>query len=89
MDKLKAKYEVWGEEKPEPLNEKPITRERVTVWCAVGSRRILWPYFFGDDEGSAMTVNDDRYLKMLKSYYLPGLIRRGEVESTTFQHRGS
>ena len=36
-----------------------------------------------------MTVNGDRYLKMLKSYYLPGLRKCGEVEPTTFQQNGA
>ena len=41
----KQNLRFWGEEKPEPLNEKAITRERVTVWRSVGSRRIIGPYF--------------------------------------------
>ena len=43
----KQNMRFWGEEKPEPLIEKPITREMVTLSCAVGSRRIMGPYFSG------------------------------------------
>ena len=32
---------------------------RVTVWCG------LWPFFFENEQGEAVTVNGDRYRGML------------------------
>ena len=57
----------------------------MTAWCSLGSKRIIGPYFFDDDQGSTVTVNGENYLKMLKLYYIPALRRRKELEYTTFQ----
>ncbi|KAI6651315.1 hypothetical protein LOD99_5281 [Oopsacas minuta] len=53
----KQNMRIWGEEKPDPLDNKPLTQEKVTVWCAVGSKRIIAPYFYENNEGSRVTVN--------------------------------
>jgi hypothetical protein len=47
---------------------KPLHSPRVTVWCG-----IIGPYYFEDEEGVAVTVNSERYLRMLQDYFLPQL----------------
>ncbi|KAI6648698.1 Transposable element Tc3 transposase [Oopsacas minuta] len=85
----KQNMRIWGEEKPDPLDSKPLTQEKVTVWCAVGSKRIIGLYFYENNEGSRVTVNGVRYLDKLKSYYIPTLRRRKELGSITFQQDGA
>ncbi|KAI6661966.1 hypothetical protein LOD99_9635 [Oopsacas minuta] len=85
----KQNMRIWGEEKSDPLDSKPLTQEKVTVWCSVGSKRIIGPYFYENNEGSRVTVNGVQYLDMLKSYYIPTLRRRKELGSITFQLDGA
>ena len=46
-------------------------------------------YFVQDKEGSTVTVNGKRYLKMLKCYYIPALKKRNEEGVITFQLDGA
>ena len=36
----------WGSEKPNMYLEKPVHGEKVTVWAAMSSAGIIWPFFF-------------------------------------------
>lgn len=57
----------------------------VTVWCAISSPLIIVPVSF-ENEGSNVTVNSQRYLGMLKIFYIPELGRRRvHIKSTYFQ----
>ncbi|KAI6658743.1 hypothetical protein LOD99_15066 [Oopsacas minuta] len=81
----KQNMRIWGGEKPDPLDSKPLTQIKVTVWCVVDSKRIIGSYFYENNAGSRVTMNGVRYLDMLKSYYIPTLRRRKELGSITFQ----
>lgn len=56
--------------------EKPLNCQKVTVWAALSSRGIIGPFFFEDTEGDTVTVNSERYLKLMKSKFLPALRRK-------------
>ena len=42
--------------------------KRVTVWCEFWSRGIIGPFYFGNEQGEAVTVNGDRNRAMLKKF---------------------
>jgi hypothetical protein len=64
--------------------------EKVTVWAALSSRGIIGPLFFKDTEGKAVTVNSERYLKLMKCKFLPALRRKVEnLDDVWFQQDGA
>ena len=58
----------WGTENPHAYIEKPMHTKRVTVWCRFWSKCIIGPFFFENEQGEAVTVNDDRYRAMLNEF---------------------
>ena len=85
----KQNMRFWALEQPEPDSNKPLSREKVIVWCAIASNRVIGPYFFENRDGESITVNSDRYLNMLKKFYLPALRRHNEVDDIIFQQDGA
>ncbi len=86
----KQNMRYYAECNPKITCPKPLHSPRVTVWCAVSARAIVGPYFFEDDAGSNVTVNGDRYLKMLDEFFLPSLRRRRiPLSRTWFQQDGA
>ena len=59
----------WLPEKPQASNAVPLHSPKVTVWCGITSSRVLGPYFFEDDTGSAVTVTKERYVEMLEHFF--------------------
>ena len=49
--------------------EKATHPKRVTVWCGFCSRGIIGPFFFENEQGEAVTVNDDRYRTILNEVF--------------------
>ena len=66
----------WGTENPNALLETKSFTPKVNVWVAMSSRQIVGPYFFEDADGQAQTINSDRYVNMLQTFFLPELRRR-------------
>ena len=60
----------WLPEKPQASNAVPLHSPKVTVWCGITSSRVLGPYFFEDDTGSAVTVTKERYVEMLEHFFI-------------------
>jgi hypothetical protein len=69
--------QYWGSEKPNLYLEKPVHGEKITVWAAMSSKGIIRPFFFEDETDETQTVNNTRYLELLKKKFLPCLVRRG------------
>ena len=67
---------MWGTKNPHTYIEKPTHPKRGTVWCGFWSRGIIGPFFFENDQGEVVTVNDDRYRAMLKEFCSQKLKRR-------------
>ena len=44
--------------------------KRVTVCCGFWSRGIIGLFFFENEQGEAVTVNDDRYRAMLNEFLI-------------------
>ena len=76
-------YIFWGSQKPDEVYEQNLHDLKVTAWVAMSRQGIIGPYFFMDGDGDTLTVNSDRYLKMLTRYWralgrLVGMGVRGE-----------
>jgi hypothetical protein len=41
----KQNFRYWAENNPRQLHERPLHRQRVTVWCAVGELGVIGPNF--------------------------------------------
>ena len=48
----------------------------LTVWCGVGAKGILGPYFF-EEGGRSATVTAAHYKRMLECSVVPEIVRRG------------
>jgi len=66
-------YRYWAPENPQELHQRHLHSERLTVWCGIASFGVLGPYFFEDNEGSAITVTPERYVAMLRNFCEPEL----------------
>lgn len=71
----KQNFRYWGNENPRETHKKPLHSPRVTVWCAVGQKTVIGPYFF-EENCVNVTVNSERYIAMLQDFFLPELRRR-------------
>lgn len=60
----------------------------MTVWCGFHAGGVIGPYFFFNDAGNAITVNEDRYRSMLTDFFLPELVRLG-LNKMWFQQDGA
>ena len=49
---------------------------KVTVWVVIGWYGIIGPYFFENDDGRTVTVNQDKYRRMIQEFYIPELCRQ-------------
>lgn len=73
VNKQNCRY--WCNENPQMLHESPLHSPKVTVWCAVGEKGIIGPYFF-EENNITVTVNSERYITMLQTFFFPELRRR-------------
>ena len=81
---------IWGDENPHETVEAPKSREKVTVFVAIGANAgLIGPYFFQDDSGKAETIKTANYLKMLQMKMIPALKRKKLFESCIFQQDGA
>ena len=62
--------------------------KRVTVWCGFWSRCLIGPFFFENEQGKAVTVNDDYYRAMLKEFLLTK-IEEEDIVNIWFQQRAT
>ncbi|GFW08779.1 putative transposable element [Trichonephila clavipes] len=71
---------IWSEANSQVYVETPLHPEKLTVWCALWAGGIIGPYFFKNDEGHNVTVNDDRYRAMITNFFIPELNNRDVQE---------
>ena len=53
----KQNMRFWASQQPHEHTQRPLSQEKVTVWCALGKRGICGPYFFEDNGGNCVTVD--------------------------------
>lgn len=87
----KQNMRFWAEAQPHEHAERSLSREKVTVWCAIGRQGIIGPYFFEDENGRQVTVDTDRYLALMRKKFIPVLRRKRGVDMDTviFQQDGA
>ncbi|GFY22285.1 uncharacterized protein TNCV_3299261 [Trichonephila clavipes] len=63
-------------------------RCKAIIACALWAGGIIGPYFFKNDEGHNVTVNDDRYRAMITNFFIPEL-NNHDVQEPWFQQDGA
>ncbi|CAK1588653.1 unnamed protein product [Parnassius mnemosyne] len=84
----KQNCRIWASENPKEIIEKPLHAQRFTVWCAMWSGGVIWPFFFEDEAGNAVTVNGSRYREMLTFQFWP-IIDDINITNMWFQQDGA
>ena len=82
---------IWGTENAHAYfidSFKPTHPKRVTVRCGFWSRGLIGPFFFENEQGEAVTVNDDRYRAMLNEF-LSTKIEEEDIGNIWFQRDGA
>jgi hypothetical protein len=74
---------IWSLEKPTDVIEKPLHDQKLLVWCAITTTKIIGPYFFKE------SVNQHNYLFMLKNFFWPKHIRVEGYREYYFQQDGA
>ena len=57
---------------------------KIHVWCVTASNQVIGTYFFEDE-----TITGENYLKMLKEYFHPILVRKCIAKKIIFQQDGA
>jgi len=67
----KQNCRIWEDTNPREIHQNQLHPEKVTVWCGFWSSVIISPYFFQNETGIAITVNDERYRSMINNFFWP------------------
>ena len=51
----------------------PLYDPNITIWCAVSSRGVMWPYFLKDEDGQAITIISQCCTDMINEFLAPKL----------------
>ena len=78
----------WSDHNPEWYEETPLHPQKLTVWCGLWHGGIIGPYFFRNEAGAAVTVNGERYRKMLTEFLWPELDEI-DISNMWFQQDGA
>ena len=68
---------VYTEKNPQKIHEDSLHDQKVAVWCGVSVEKVTGPYFFEDSRGQTVTLNGDRYRKMIRDFVIPDLRKNG------------
>lgn len=79
---------IWAKENPNESLEEALNSPKVTVWAGFNSRFILPPYFF-EENGTTVTIDSERYCKMLVEHLIPLLKARHAFSTTILQQDGA
>lgn len=79
----KQNMRFWANAQPHEHQYRPLSVEKVTVWCALGRNGIIGPYWFEDADGRPVTVNTERYIELMKRKFIPALRRKRGVDMDT------
>ena len=84
----KQNCRIWGTENPHAYIENPTYTKCVTVWCGFQSNGIIEPFFFENEQGEAVIVNNDRYRAMLNEFLFKK-IEEEDIGNIWFQLDGA
>ena len=76
---------------PHEHTHQPLSQEKVTVWCAIGRNGILGSHFLEDESGNRVTVDNDRYIALMRTKFIPALRKKRGVDmnSVIYQQNGA
>ena len=60
---------IWAAERPDVVMEKPLHNQKVTAWCALSAKGIIGTFWFQQQDGSAVTITKERYVKVLDRFW--------------------
>lgn len=80
----------WSMIPPNELNEVQYQgKERAMCWVGILNSHIIGPFWFCNDSGESITVNQRVYLEMLKTQMLPALNNLTYLRRVYFQQDGA
>ncbi|MCL4142993.1 UNVERIFIED_CONTAM: hypothetical protein GTU68_009257 [Idotea baltica] len=70
---------------------RPLSKEKVPVWCAIGRNGISRPFLFEDEDENRVTVDTNRYIALMRKKFIPTLRRKRGVDmkSVIYQQDGA
>lgn len=80
----KHNIRYWCEHNPHATIETVMNSPKVNVWCAMSKNRLIGPFFFEGD-----TVNGEKYLSMLQTFFIPEVKKLRKIRSIIFQQDGA
>lgn len=88
VNKHNCRY--WAPNNPKQKHQRQLHSPKVTVWCAISGSGIIGPYFFENQNGASVTVNSERYVNMIETYFHPIVERDSRFNRNTwFQQDGA
>ena len=79
----------WGRSPPEYVLERPLHAEKCTAWAAISTQGIIGPIWFVDDENETTTINAERYMDVLKQFFVKLKRKHVDVDSQWFMQDGA
>ena len=79
----------WGRSPPEYVLERPLHAEKCTAWAAISTQGIIGPIWFVDDENETTTINAERYMGVLKQFFVKLKRKHVDVDSQWFMQDGA
>ena len=79
----KQNMRFWAQAQPHEHVVRPLSVEKVMVWCAIGRKGIIGPYWFEDDDRRPVTVNTERYVELMRRKFIPALRTKQGVDMNT------
>ena len=74
----------WGRSPPEYVHA-----EKCTAWAAISTQGIIGPIWFVDDENETTTINAERYMGVLKQFFVKLKRKHVDVDSQWFMQDGA
>ena len=74
-------YRIWDTKNPHVIIQSPLHPQKIGVWCAISSQKIIGPIFF------TKKINSIRYVRILEKFI--SHIDPEEIENIYFQQDGA
>ena len=84
----KQNFRIWGSKNPKIIIEKTLYPQFVTFWCGFWAGGIIVPYFFENEVGAAVSMNELHCQAMINEFLWPKL-EDMDVEDVYFQKDSS
>ena len=86
-------FRFWSTDLPDVVAEAPLHSAKCTAFCAISSRGVIGPFWFEDSAGATVTVNAQRYRKVISRFWTALRRKMGgatqQLDSQWFQQDGA